>query len=97
MLCMENNIQKYSEDVFEKIKHINEYGQEFWYARELQVVLEYAQWRRFHDVIVRAKTACESSGNNCEDHFANVGKMVPVGSGAEREVDDYELSRYKTD
>lgn len=91
---METNIQKYSEDVFEKIKHINEYGQEYWCARELQVALEYSQWRRFHDVIVKAKAACESSKNNVGDHFANVGKMIIAGKGAEREVDDYELSRY---
>ena len=91
---MGNNIQKYNEDVFEKIKHVNEYGQEYWSARELQGVLEYSQWRRFHDVIERAKSACESSKNNISDHFANAGKMVSVGSGAEREVDDYLLSRY---
>lgn len=90
----EDEQNNYTETLFEAIKHINEYGNEFWYARELQSALEYAQWRRFSDVIKRAKVACENSGNNISDHFANVGKMVNVGSGAEREVDDYELSRY---
>lgn len=88
------DIQKYSEQTFESIKHINEYGQEFWYARELQVALEYSQWRRFEEAIERAKIACEQSGNPVADHFANVGKMVKLGSGSEREVNDYVLSRY---
>lgn len=88
------DIQKYSERTFESIKHINEYGQEFWYARELQVALEYSQWRRFEEAIERAKIACEQSGNPVADHFANVGKMVKLGSGSEREVNDYVLSRY---
>ena len=82
------------ENVFEKIKHINEYGQEYWLARELQPVLEYSQWRRFTEAINRAKTACENSGHNVTDHFADVGKMVEIGSGAKRNVEDYELSRY---
>lgn len=90
----EDEQNNYTETLFEAIKHINEYGNEFWYARELQSALEYAQWRRFSDVIERAKVACENSGNNISDHFADVGKMVNVGSGAEREVNDYELSRY---
>ena len=70
------NIEKYSEALFERIKHVNEYNQEFWYARELQEVLEYSQWRRFHEVISKAMKACESSGYEVDDHFANVGKMI---------------------
>lgn len=85
---------KYSEQTFESIKHVNEYGEEYWLARELQPVLEYTQWRRFADVIERAKLACRNSGYAPEDHFANVGKMVDIGSGAEREVQDVMLSRY---
>jgi len=84
----------YTESLFESIKHINEYGEEFWSARELQEVLEYTQWRRFHDVIKRAKIACVESQNLKSDHFADVGKMVNIGSGAEREIDDISLSRY---
>lgn len=88
------DIEKYSEATFENIRHTNEYGQEFWYARELQQALEYSQWRRFEETIERAKTACLQSENSIEDHFANVGKMVSIGSGAQREIDDIILSRY---
>ena len=88
------DIEKYSEATFENIKHTNEYGQEFWYARELQQALEYSQWRRFEETIERAKTACLQSENSIEDHFANVGKMVSIGSGAQRKIDDIMLSRY---
>lgn len=89
-----SEIEKYTEKVFEDIKHINEFGEEFWYARELQNVLGYKQWRRFSDVIERAIDACANSGNTSSDHFANVGKMVELGSGSKRTVDDYMLSRY---
>lgn len=88
------DLETVNESLFESIKHINEYGQEYWTARELQSVLEYRQWRQFPDVIEKAKEACETSGGSVSDHFADVRKMVEVGSGAMREVEDYHLSRY---
>ena len=89
-----SELVKYSEQTFESIKHVSKYGEEYWLARELQPVLEYAQWRRFSDAIERAKLACKNSGFAVEDHFADVGKMVDIGSGAERQIDDVMLSRY---
>lgn len=86
--------QNYSDSTFESIKHINDYGQEFWYARELQIALEYKQWRRFCGVIDKAKEACKNSGYTIFDHFADIGKMVDIGSSAHREIQDFELSRY---
>lgn len=89
-----SNIVNYNEQTFESIKHINENGQEFWYARELQKTLEYSEWRNFQNVISKAKDACKNSGNNVQDHFVDVNKMVGIGSNASRPVDDIELSRY---
>lgn len=90
----EDEQNSYTESLFESIKHINEYGEEFWYARELQKALEYTQWRRFEEVIGRAKVACENSGNAKSEHFAGIGKTSPMPNGGERIIDDYELSRY---
>ncbi len=69
-------------------------GTNFWLARDLQELLGYAQWRNFELVIEKAKTACENSGNDIDDHFADVSKMVELGSGAHRPVEDVMLSRY---
>lgn len=91
---MNNNITNYSEEVFEKIKHINEYNQEFWYARDLQKVLEYTEFNKFIPVIKKAMTACDQSGYEITDHFEEVSEMVSIGSGATRYVDSYKLSRY---
>jgi DNA-damage-inducible protein D len=85
---------KYSEQTFESIKHINEYGEEYWLARELQSVLEYARWENFSKAIDRAQKACANTGFDVDDHFREVKKMVQLGSGAERAVDDVMLSRY---
>jgi DNA-damage-inducible protein D len=69
-------------------------GVEYWMARDLQVLLDYTQWRNFLQVIDKAKTACLNSKQNVSDHFVDVSKMVKLGSGSEREVDDIMLTRY---
>ncbi len=89
-----NNIENYNEKIFEDIKHIDEDGNEYWYARELMLVLEYKRWDKFNNVINSAKIACTKSNNNVENHFSQVGKMVEIGSGARRTLIDYKLSRY---
>lgn len=90
----EDDKSNYTESIFESIKHTNEYGQEFWYARDLQIALNYTQWRRFSEVIEKAKNSCTNSGYEISNHFAEVGKMVEIGSHTTREINDYELSRY---
>ena len=89
-----NEIKEHTEKLFEDIKNIDENSNEYWLARELQQVLEYTQWRRFENVISKAKLACENSNINIDDHFADVGKMVDIGSNTKRETKDYRLSRY---
>lgn len=79
---------------FEDLKKINEHGAEYWSARELQPLLGYTQWRRFEDAINRAITSCKQSGNEPDNHFAGAGKMVGLGSGSQREVPEYNLSRF---
>lgn len=85
---------KYSEQTFESIKHVNEYGEEYWLARELQPILEYVQWRNFAEAVERAKLACKNSGYAVEDHFADVSKTIPMPKGAHKDIPDYMLSRY---
>lgn len=84
----------YTESLFESIKYINEYGQEFWYARELQTALEYTEWRNFKKVIDKAIVACKGSDNEVSNHFVEVNKMISLPKNAERNVEDYQLSRY---
>ena len=81
-------------ETFEGHAQRAENGVEFWLARDLQQLLDYAQWRNFTVVMSRAKTACEVSGHQIADHFADVSKMVVLGSGSQREVDDLMLTRY---
>ncbi|MDY4619282.1 MAG: BRO family protein [Bacilli bacterium] len=89
-----NELEKINETIFESIKHVDDDGNEYWYARELQYILGYNQWRSINDLIKRAKVACKESDNNIHDHFAVQRKMVDIGSNTQREVLDYKLSRY---
>jgi DNA-damage-inducible protein D len=81
-------------DNFESFVNKTEDEVEFWLARDLQHLLGYSKWDNFQNVISKAKTACEVSGNDINDHFADVGKMVDLGSGSSRELDDLILTRY---
>ncbi len=81
-------------DTFEGHAQQTDTGVEYWLARDLQHLLGYAKWENFLNVLSKAKTACEVSGREVGDHFADVGKMVDLGSGSQREVDDVMLTRY---
>lgn len=79
---------------FDDYAQKTEDGLEFWFARDLQVLLGYDQWKNFQKVIEKAKIACQNSGLTVEDQFADVGKMITAGKGAEREIDDIALARH---
>ena len=79
---------------FEDIKHTDENGVEFWYARELSSVLEYTEWRNFSKVVDKAMLSCQNSGFECADHFVEVNKTIAMPKGAAKKIKDYELSRY---
>lgn len=91
---MEEKLVKSTEKTFESIKHVDESGVEFWYARELQTILEYKEWRKFKNVISKAKEACENSGMTVFEHFVDADKTIKMPKGAEKIILDYKLSRY---
>ena len=89
-----NTIEKYNEKTFEGIKHIDEYGNEYWYARELSKVLEYRDWRNFKKVIEKAITSANNSISDKDDWVVEVNKPIKTGKGKEEHIKDYKLSRY---
>ena len=89
-----NQIKKYSEISFEDIKHVDEHGNEYWLARELQLALEYKKWQKFINVIENAKLACEQSKFMIDEHFTQVGKTSKMPNGGVKNILEYKLSRY---
>jgi len=89
-----NELETYRERTFEEIKHVDEWGNEYWEARELMIVLGYSKWGNFDKVINKAKISCKVSGNKVEDCFADVGKPITSGKGKIELIRDYKLSRY---
>ena len=86
--------KNYTNENFESIRHIDENGCEYWYARELMKILEYTNWQNFERIINKSKESCKGSNINVLDHFIDVSKMVEIGSGAYRQKLDYKLTRY---
>ena len=87
-------IKEYSNKSFEDIKHMDENGIEYWYARELQLVLDYKEWRKFENVIKKAIDACENSGISAFEHFVGADKTIQMPKGATKSIKEYKLTRY---
>lgn len=90
---MDKNLISKLQKTFEDYAHQKD-GVEFWYARDLQKLLEYDDWRNFLNVIEKAEISCKNAGQEIKDHFVDANKMVELGSGSERKIDDYKLTRY---
>ena len=88
-----NNIE-INNNIFESIKHIHEFGNEYLLARELSKILEYSEYRKFLSAIKKAMISCKNSNQNIDDHFGQVAVMVGIGSNAKRKLNDYKLTRY---
>ncbi len=91
---MAKELSNDTQTVFEQLKKVDEYGNEYWSARDLSKVLEYSEYRHFLPVIARAKEACVNSGQNTMDHFEDILEMIALAKGAQREVESVKLSRY---
>ena len=91
---MKKIVDKYTNNIFENIKHMDEYGKEYWYARELSKVLEYKDWRNFLKVLNKAKDACKNSGFNIDEQLVEVNRLSKRNNNATANIQDYKLSRY---
>ena len=83
--------ENYTKETFEDIKHIDENGTEFWYARELMNILQYSNWQNFEKIIDKAKISCKNSGINVFEHFIDINKLSKRANNAEVEIKDYKL------
>ena len=91
---MKKIVDKYTNNIFENIKRMDEYGNEYWYARELSKVLEYKDWRNFLKVLNKAKDDCKNSGFNIDEQLVEVNKLSKRNNNATANIQDYKLSRY---
>ena len=91
---MKKIVDRYTNNIFENIKHMDEYGNEYWYARELSKVLEYKDWRNFLKVLNKAKDACKNSGFNIDEQLVEVNRLSKRNNNAIANIQDYKLSRY---
>src|SRR5579863_5956265 len=92
---MNNTLITQLQTSFNSLAHqVEDSNIEYWYARDLQKILDYERWENFENVINKAKTSCETAGSACVDHFREVTKMVQLGSGSERQIQDIMLTRY---
>jgi DNA-damage-inducible protein D len=91
---MKKELVRILTDTFQDHSNMTENGIEFWFARDIQHLLEYTEWRNFYKVILKAKTACEVSGNAIPNHFVEVNKTINMPKGASKEIDDLMLTRY---
>lgn len=91
---MNNDVSSYAKSVFERIRHVDEHGKEFWYARELAKILDYNDFRNFDVVVQKAVQACQSSGENVSYHLVEATEMIEIGRGGKRALPSYRLSRY---
>ena len=89
-----NELEKINETIFESIKHVDDDGNEYWYARELQKVLQYNKWENFKKVILKAKLSCNASSYEISEQFLDIRKPIIGGNGNVQYVCDYKLSRY---
>ena len=89
-----NDINEYSDKIFEYVKHSDGNGNEYWYASELMPILQYNLWRNFHGIIKVAMSNCNNINCNILEHFIATNKMVIIGSNTKRKIQDYKLSRY---
>ena len=89
-----NKVSKNTNKNFDEIKHIDENGVEYWYARELMPILQYSNWQNFEKIIEKAKISCENSDISMFDHFTDVNKTIKMPKGATKVINDYKLSRY---
>ena len=89
-----NELKECTEKMFEDIKHFDEEGNEYWLARELQTALDYKEWRKFENVIYKAKIACNNSNIDINEQFVGIDKLSINVNGGKRIINDYKLSRY---